>query len=143
MALSADRTLDIRGLGTRNQIPAAVDTFYVGAIIVVDQNTGAATGGEAATDAATKKFIGVNMTNVVNTGSVGDFELDLLTEGEINFPCASATTAWVGNLVFAVDDETVALAATTSADVGVGMVTQFVSATEVRVTLDINAAVGA
>ena len=144
MALSADRELDIRGLGTRNQIGAAVDIFYVGAIIVVDLDTGAATGGEAATDATTKKFMGVNMTHVDNSaGSVGDLELDLLTEGEINFPCTGAAEVWEGQLVYAVDDESVELTATSSAKVGVGRVTQFISSTEVRVTLNLEAAVGA
>lgn len=144
MALSADRTLSIRGLGTRNQIGAAVDVFYVGAMICEDLDTGAATGGEAGTDATTKQFVGVNMTHIDNSsGSVGDVDLDLLTEGEVNFPCTGATQAWEGNLMYLLDDETVTVAASASKNVGIGRCTQFISATEVRVTLDIQAAVGA
>ena len=145
MALSADRVLSIRGEGMRTQIPAAVDIFYVGAMICVDLDTGTTTGGEAGTDAATKKFVGVNMKHVDNSGgAVGDVDLDLLIEGEVNFPCTGATGAtWLGQLVYLLDDESVALTAGTSTSVGVGRCTQFISSTEVRVTLDLQAAVGA
>ena len=145
MALSADRRLSIRGAGMQTQVGAAVDIFYVGAMICIDLDTGTTTGGEAGTDAATKKFIGVNMHHVDNSaGSVGDKELTLLIEGEVNFPCTGATGAlWEGQLMYLLDDESVALTAGTSTSVGVGRCTQFISATEVRVTLDLNAAVGA
>ena len=84
------------------------------------------------------------MKHVDNSaGAVGDVDLDILIEGEVNFPCTSATAAWEGNLMYLLDDEIVALTSSTSTSVGVGRCTQFISSTEVRVTLNLEAAVGA
>ena len=142
-ALAANRTITVKGLGAAVvlSLAAAVDIFYSGALIVVDQDTGYA---EPATDAATKKFVGLCTQKVDNSsGSAGDVKVPVAVGVEVNCVAASATQAWVGNKVYAVDDQTVALAATTSTDVEVGICTEFVSATEVRVLLNPHGAVGA
>jgi hypothetical protein len=88
-----------------------------------------------AADTASEVFAGVAMETVDNTGANGDKVVRVWREGLISMACASATQAWVGQLVHAVDDNLVALAATTTNDVVVGRVVQFVSATEVRVKI--------
>lgn len=87
-------------------------------------------------DVANEVFAGVAIETVDNSaGAAGALSVRVWKEGVISLNCASATQAWVGQDVFAVDDNTVALAATTTNDVRVGRVVQFVSATEVRVKL--------
>lgn len=89
-----------------------------------------------AADTASEVFAGVAMETIDNTsGSAGDLSIRVWKEGVFSMNCASATQAWVGVDVYAVDDNLVALAATTTNDVRVGKVVQFVSATEVRVKI--------
>lgn len=89
-----------------------------------------------ASDTASEKFAGLAMETVDNSaGAAGDKAVRIWVEGVSSMGCASATQAWVGQDVFAVDDNLVALAATTTNDVRVGKVVGFVSATEVRVKI--------
>lgn len=110
---------------------AASTKVFKGSNVAVD------TSGYAvkAADTASFAFAGVAMETVDNTGSAGDKYVRLWKEGVFSMNCASATQAWVGQDVYAVDDNLVALAATTTNDVRVGRVVEFVSATEVRVKI--------
>lgn len=87
-----------------------------------------------AADTASEVFAGVAMETVDNgAGADGAASVRVWQHGVFSMVCASATQAWVGQKVYAVDDNVVALAATTTNDVLVGTVVEFVSATEVKV----------
>lgn len=89
-----------------------------------------------ASDTTGEAFAGVAMETKDSTLAADDQKyVRVWKEGVFSMNCASATQAWVGQDVFAVDDNLVALAATTTNDVKVGRVVQFVSATEVRVKI--------
>lgn len=89
-----------------------------------------------AADTASFKFAGVAMETVDNSaGAAGDEEVRIWREGVFDMNCASATQAWVGQTVYAVDDNLVALAATTTNDIPVGTVVAYTSATSVRVKI--------
>ena len=91
---------------------------------------------QKASDTASEVFAGVAMETVDNSaGNAGDKSARIWREGIFSFVASSATQAWVGQKVYAVDNQTVALAATTTNDVLVGTVVGFVSATEVRVKI--------
>lgn len=89
-----------------------------------------------AADTASEKFAGVAYETVDNSGgSAGDKSVRIFTSGVFSMACSSATQAWVGQTVYAVDDNVVALAATTTNDIPVGTVVAYVSATEVLVKI--------
>lgn len=89
-----------------------------------------------ASDTTGESFAGVAMETIDNTtGAAGDKYVRVWKEGVFSMNCTGASQAWVGSDVYAVDDNLVALAATTTNDVRVGRVVQFVSATEVRVKI--------
>ena len=87
-------------------------------------------------DTANETFAGVAMETVDNAaGAAGDKHVRVWKEGIFEMNCAGASQSWVGKDVYAVDDNLVALAATTTNDVRVGKVVAFVSATKVRVKI--------
>ena len=90
-----------------------------------------------ASDTAGEKFVGVVFETVDNsTGSDGDASARVWQTGTFEFAFSgTATQADVGKAVYAVDNNTVALAATTTNDVPVGFITEFVSASKVRVAI--------
>lgn len=89
-----------------------------------------------ASDTAGEVFAGVAVETKDSTLANADQKwVRVYKEGVFSMNCASATQAWVGQKVHSVDDNLVALAATTTNDVVVGTVVQFVSATEVRVKI--------
>lgn len=89
-----------------------------------------------ASDTTGEAFAGVAMETKDSAGSKdSDKYVRVWRKGVFSMNCASATQAWVGQDVYAVDDNLVALTATTTNDVKVGRVVQFVSATEVRVEI--------
>lgn len=90
-----------------------------------------------AADTASFVFAGVAADTVDNSGgSAGDKKIDAYTEGtfEVAFS-GTATQATVGQSVYAVDNQTVAVAATTTNDVLVGKVVEFISASVVRIKI--------
>ena len=97
-------------------------------------NFGATGLGKKASDTASEVFAGVAMETKDSTNADEPY-VRVWTEGVFSMNCTGATAAWEGKDVFAVDDNVVALAATTTADVRVGKVVQYVSATEVRVKI--------
>lgn len=97
------------------------------------------TAGFAAKAADTSGFslAGVAFETVDNSaGANGDLNIRVWRKGvfEFNFS-GTAVQANVGLLVYMVDDNLVGLAATTTNDVPVGRIVQFVSASKVRVEL--------
>lgn len=90
-----------------------------------------------AADTASCLFQGIMDKTVDNTsGANGAKEGRVITDGAHDFVFSgTATQATVGLKVYAVDNQTVAVAATTTNDVLVGVVTEFLSATKVRVRL--------
>jgi len=91
-------------------------------------------------DTADQRVVGIALEEKDNSaGAAGDLSV-LVRRGKIEkFTAASADQAWVGNLVFVVDDTTVALAATTTNDIVVGMVVKVDSATVVWVDMNVRA----
>jgi predicted RecA/RadA family phage recombinase len=111
---------------------AAVDIF-AGALVSVVPATGYA---QRAGDTATHKFVGVADKTVKNAGgAAGAKKVRVWAKGVFDLACSGADQTWVGQKVYVVDDQTVALAATTTNDVLVGVVTEVVSATKVFVAL--------
>lgn len=116
---------------------AASKKIYGGTAVCVNTSGDA----QMADDAANLKFIGMarNGVDVDNSGgNAGDLNvyvkpIGLGTERYQRFACSSATKAWEGVMVYFVDDNTVALAATTTHDVPAGIVIKFESATSVVV----------
>lgn len=99
-------------------------------------NFGANGYGKKSSDTASESFAGVAMETVDNSdGSAGDKYVRVWAEGVFSMNCSGASRAWEGKDVYAVDDNLVALAATTTNDVRVGKVVKYVSATEVRVKI--------
>lgn len=89
-----------------------------------------------ASDTASEVFAGIMDKTVDNSaGAAGAKRGRVIRRGVFDFACASATQAWVGQKVYAVDNQTVALAATTINDILVGRVVDFISATKVRVEI--------
>lgn len=90
-----------------------------------------------AADTASCLFQGILDKTVDNSaGAAGAKVGRVITDGAHDFVFSgTATQAMVGVKVYAVDNQTVAVAATTTNDVLVGVITEFISATKVRVRL--------
>jgi len=110
-------------------VPKASTTIYGGTLVNTDDTTGKA---EPATDASGKHFAGIANDHVV----ADDAHMELRRKGVYSMVCASADATWRQAEVCIVDSQTVALAATTTADIKCGRVVEVVSATEVRVAID-------
>ena len=110
---------------------------YAGTLIAINTSGYAVKGA----DTASFVFAGVAADTVDNSaGAAGDKKIDCYTEGTFQFATSdTATQASVGKKVYLVDDSTVALAATTTNDVLVGKVVEFVDASTLRVKIDVNA----
>lgn len=98
-------------------------------------------------DTAGVKFLGVAIDEADNSsGSSGDIEVKLQMNVRIKIACSSADQTWVGKKAYAVDDNTVALENTVTNNRLVGMVTRFISATQIEVmmvSVDTNLPAGA
>jgi len=112
----------------------ASTTIYKGALVAIDTATGYAV---PASDAAGQIFVGVAVEKADNSaGSDGDKEVRVFRTGTFQFNCSGADQTWVGKKVYAVDDNTVALAAGTANTVLVGVVVSYESPTKVKVAID-------
>jgi len=129
--LTAPRA-DERQEGILNNEKVAAVKVYKGSLVSYNSSGYVKPAG----DTADEHFAGVAMESVDNSaGAAGAQEVRVWKEGIFGVDAASATQSWVGQDVFAVDDHTVALAATTTNDVRVGKVVAVVSATNVRVKI--------
>lgn len=90
-----------------------------------------------ATDTTGERVVGVTSASADNTGGAdGAIDVTVWTNGAHSFVANfSATIANVGDKVYAVDNQTVDLAATTTNDVLVGVIVGVESASQVRVML--------
>jgi hypothetical protein len=91
---------------------------------------------QAGTDAANTKFAGMAYETKDNTtGAPGDRSLRVEKTGEFLVNGAGFTQADVGKEAYITDDNTVQTAANTNG-VKVGAITEYVSATQVRIRID-------
>jgi hypothetical protein len=109
-------------------------TIWKGALVMAATANGYAIPGA---DTASCVFLGVAYETKANAGADGAASVLVEKYGEYEFNATgTATQAWVGQQVYLVDDQTVALAATTTNDVLAGVCTEFISSTVVRVRID-------
>jgi hypothetical protein len=132
MAVTAGRDAK-RSQGDIITVPVeAGESIYSGSLVCIDTDGFGVPGA----DTASFKFAGVAADTVVNTGADGAVDVAVYTEGTYEFAFSgTATQAGLGSLVYVVDNNTVALAATTTNDVLVGKIVEFISASLVRVKI--------
>lgn len=111
----------------------AAKKTYKGALTIVDTGTGYA---ETGADAAAKGFIGVAYEDGDNTsGAAGAVSLRVHKTGSFVYNASGASQSWLSKTVYlGGDDNTVALSSTNL--IAVGVVTEFIGATKVRVRID-------
>lgn len=134
MSLSADATQRTRS-GNVIAIPGAGSTtFYAGALVGVVSGTGYCV---RMSDTANLSFLGVVMTQTVNSGASDHADVAVDTSGVI-FEKVTVTGATsvvaVGGKVFATADDTLTLTATSNTK-PVGVVTRYYSGSIVDVKL--------
>lgn len=89
-------------------------------------------------DTAGLTFVGVSRERADNSGSATDgaIKVTVRREGAFAFKFSgTATIADVGKVVCVVDNQTVALATTTTNDIACGKISQFIDASNVRVDI--------
>jgi len=141
MALSANANREHKhwlGASQKSDRMLSTATIYKGAICTVVSLTGYL---KPATDGAGEKFRGIAIdSDCPVVGVTGSAEVRCLVErgSRWRFCCdGGADQTWIGQKVYVVDDDTVALAGTTTNDVEVGICDEIISATEIWVkTLD-------
>jgi len=130
VALSAATTRDPRVPGQREFLVAAGETIYQGSMVMIVSGYA-----KVGADTAGGRFAGIALKTVDNSaGSDGDKKV--VVNMPDSFDCSASGAAqatWVGVKVYLVDDDTVALAATTTNDVLVGICEEVTSSTKVRV----------
>lgn len=124
-ALAADRQTSYKEVGLKSY-PCGVDVIYKGGLV------GIPTDGyvEALVLGTTPKFAGVAAEQKDNSaGSNGTLDIKVYTRGVFKFAATSITQAMVGQMMYAVDDQTFD---DTPGDYGVpvGILVEYVSATE-------------
>lgn len=119
--------------GEKGPYKQAAVKLFQGALVSLNTSGFA----KKAADTASEIFVGVMEETVDNSaGAAGDKDAIVWKTGEFDMAFSgTATQADVGKKVYAVDDQTVALAATTTNDVLVGRITEFISASKVRVAI--------
>lgn len=110
-----------------------VENIYEGALVAINAAGYAVNAG----DDASAVVVGVADESVDNSGgSAGDKSIKVRRSGVFTFVAGwSAAQADVNTLVYAVDNQTVDLAATTTNDVLVGRVVEVLSSSKVRVDI--------
>jgi hypothetical protein len=107
-------------------------TIYSGSLVSVNAAGYAIVAG----DTASTVFMGVAADTVANTGADGAKKIMVYVRGTFEMAFAgTATQASVGITAMVSDGQTVAAAATTTNDIAVGKVVEFISATAVRILL--------
>lgn len=131
MAVTANQIIEKR-LGRRSYPVAASVRIYEGTLVFL-------TAGGFATDvtaSGVNGFIGVAVGEADNTsGSNGDITVEVWPEGEFVLTGSGFAQADVGSKVYAEDNYTIGVSIST-ASVPIGMVTEFISATQLRVDID-------
>lgn len=107
-------------------------TLYAGTLVCFDANGYAV----KASDTSGLIFAGVAMETKTNSGADGAAEIVLAAEGTFQFAFTGiASQGTVGEAVMASDNQTVAVAATTTNDIQVGKCVEFIDASTVRIKI--------
>ena len=131
-ALSANRQTD-RKDGVLVDRPAGVDILYQGGLVVIN-SSGYAVAGQ---DLAGARFGGVAYEKIDNSGgSNGDKAVRCWRKGLFSFAGSGFAITDVGKKVYLSDDQTVTLTPPGTGNVCVGVIAEYVSATEVLVDIE-------
>jgi len=131
MAVTANQVIEKRE-GRRSYPVAASVHIYEGTLVFLTA-TGYATD---VTATGVNGFVGVAVGEQDNsTGSAGDLTVEVWAEGEFVLQGTGFAQADVGSKVYAEDNYAVGVSIST-ASVPIGMVTEFISSTKIRVEID-------
>lgn len=124
---------DLRQDGVLTQYKLAAVKLYKGTLVSLNTSGYAKKGA----DVASEIFVGVAFETVDNSGgAAGDKSIRVWQEGTFEFLTSeTAAITDIGKKVYIVDNQTVAFVGTTTNDVLVGKITEFVSASKVRVAI--------
>ena len=116
------------------RFPVAASKIYGGTIVV----TNAAGYLEAGADVTAKVFAGIAIEQYDNSaGSAGDLTAVVHTRGSFQLTTGETlTVADVGKKVYITDDQTFAFVGTTTNDVYIGKIEEFISANEAIISID-------
>lgn len=128
-ALTADKAVEYRDGIEIEYLVKTSSQIYAGALVMVAVADGLLI---PAADTASCAFQGVALENVLGDGTL---TCRVRKTGVFKVVTSGLTQAAVGSMAYAVDDQTVALAATTTNDVPVGRIVKFDSATSVWVDI--------
>lgn len=124
---------DERQNGNIVSVPLAAVKAFKGAILTFN------TSGYADQGDASEPLAGVAIETVDNSGgNAGDKRVRVWRDGVFTFAGSGFTQADVGKQVQVSDDQTVVLTSAGSGKVQIGRIVEYVSATAVRVQLDVN-----
>ena len=131
MAVTANQVIEKRE-GRRSYPVAASVHIYEGTLVFLTA-AGYATD---VTATGVNGFVGVAVGEVDNSsGSAGDLTVEVWAEGEFVLQGTGFAQADVGSKVYAEDNYTVGVSIST-ASVPIGMVTEYISSTKIRVDID-------
>jgi hypothetical protein len=131
MAVTANQVIEKRE-GRRSYPVAASVYIYEGTLVFLTA-TGYATN---VTATGVNGFVGVAVGEADNSsGSAGDLTVEVWAEGEFVLQGTGFAQADVGSKVYAEDNYTVGVSIST-ASVPIGMVTEYISSTKIRVDID-------
>ena len=130
MALSANSLIVAQSPAARVSYPVAVNThIYQGAMLFNAS-------GYAGVAAAGAQFLGIATKEVDNSsGANGALTVEAFTEGVFELTSSSMAQSNVGTKMYATDDAT--LTATSTNNSAVGRTVEYVSATRIRVKIDV------
>jgi hypothetical protein len=118
----------------------AGDVIYAGTLTMLDTDgylkSGADTASHVFAGVAAEKFNNAGQADGATDATDGKAKCRVWKRGVFEFAASSAAQNWVGFGVYIVDDQTVALVATTTNDILCGYVVEYVSSTKVRVRID-------
>jgi predicted RecA/RadA family phage recombinase len=134
MALSDNKEVSEKHRRLLQNPVAGSSVIFKGAIVMSNASGFLA----PASSLADAKMAGIAYEKCDNsTGSAGDKECKLLREGAFLLSGSGFTQADVGKVVYATDDETVALTQAVGDEVAVGKIAQVVSASQVYVDIEV------
>ena len=132
MAVTANQVTPKRE-GDRRSYPVAASVHIYEGTLVFLTAAGYATD---VTATGVNGFLGVAVGEADNSsGSAGDITVEVWSEGEFTLTGSGFAQADVGSKVYAEDNYTVGVSIS-SASVPIGMVTEFISSTQIRVDID-------
>lgn len=128
-ALAADKKTEYREGVELEFLVKTSSQIYAGALVMVDADGLLIPGA----DTASCVFAGLALENVLGDGAK---KCRVRVQGAVKVVTSGLTQAAVGEKAYLVDDQTVALVATTTNDILCGRIVKFDSATSVWVLMD-------